>query len=173
MGNEQSSAAEQNDWGMNNNATTRLTDRIPCSPRARQFPRRQRRHRALVRLHLRHQQHQNRIPRPTSPLCLLSQDHTNANILPDTVQSAAQQKLPVTFTVFSAKGQTLRGLLTLNGVDARRVPGANGGDRRWRVTSMVSSFLRIKCIPCSRRLSIIASRNSRLHPLQRLHYRFP
>ena len=35
-------------------------------------------------------------------------DNTNAHLLDSTVKSAAEQKLPVTFTVYSAKGQTLR-----------------------------------------------------------------
>jgi hypothetical protein len=44
------------------------------------------------------------------PVFVLMKDANNAHMLHSTVQSAAQQNLPITFTVYSAKGQSLRGI---------------------------------------------------------------
>lgn len=165
MGNEQSSAAEQNDWGTGQQCCHATdgqdTTFSACSP--------------------------TRLPPPpaSSPGSTTSAASTAPKSYPSNVRSVLTFVGPhkckyitrhssVCSTAKAArdihrllgKGTDITRFVRLKGgPDARRVPGADGGDRRWRVASMVSSFVRIKCIPCPRRLSIIASRNSRLHPL--------
>jgi hypothetical protein len=69
-------------------------------------------------------------------------DNTNAHLLGSTVKSAAEQKLPVTFTVYSAKGQTLRDVYleasTEVGVSLRWCPLASASNV-WHVLDVYPS----------------------------------